>query len=127
VLPSEREGMPNSMLEAMASSIPVIITPFSGLAADLGKKGQHYLLAERSVDDLKRHIDRLITDPERRKELGQNGLVWVTQNMDLASSLDKYADMYKRLAEAQVNLPGLSASDRGKSEPASGWNRSIGD
>jgi len=31
VLPSEREGMPNSILEAIASRVPVIMTPFKGL------------------------------------------------------------------------------------------------
>ncbi len=104
VLPSEREGLPNSVLEAMALSRPVVITPFIGLSADLGQAEVHYLLSQRNVEDLAFHIARLMNDPMLRMALGQRGHQLVVETMDLQYSLDRYADLYKELANKTVSI-----------------------
>jgi glycosyltransferase involved in cell wall biosynthesis len=98
VLPSQREGMPNSVLEAMACGLPVVITPFIGLSDDLGTPGEHYLLAEHTTDSLAGELRRLLQDSGLRQRLGNAALQWVRQTMDLEASLDQYASLYKELA-----------------------------
>ena len=98
VLPSQREGMPNSVLEAMACGVPVIITPFLGLSDDLGKPGEQYLLADFSPDSLAEALRRLLQDPGLRERLAGSALQWIRQTMDLQASLDQYATLYKELA-----------------------------
>jgi len=98
VLPSQREGMPNSVLEAMACGVPVIITPFLGLSDDLGKPGEQYLLADFSPDSLAEALCKLLQDPGLRQQLAASALQWIRHTMDLQASLDQYASLYKELA-----------------------------
>jgi glycosyltransferase involved in cell wall biosynthesis len=98
VLASQREGMPNSVLEAMACGVPVIITPFLGLSDDLGNPGEHYLLAGFSPDALTQKLLTLLRDTGLRQLLAHKALRLIRQTMDQQASLDQYASLYKELA-----------------------------
>jgi glycosyltransferase involved in cell wall biosynthesis len=96
---SEREGLPNSLLEAMASRLPVITTDFIGLDVELGEPGCHYRLAERSPEGLACAVSDLLEDQSRREQLAEEGLrlVLATMRMDLA--LDRFGALYRRLVD----------------------------
>jgi glycosyltransferase involved in cell wall biosynthesis len=114
VLPSEREGMPNSVLEAMASRVPVVITPFKGLSPDLGTAGSDYLLCDRSADGLTATLQQLLDNSELRQRIAHAGYNWVTQTLSLDKSLDRYAALYHELAEQgrmKVVDPAVPPSD----------------
>ncbi len=99
VLPSEREGMPNSVLEAMASRVPVVLTPFKGLSHDLGQAGKQYLLSERNAPALAATLHQLLASAALRSTIAQQGYDWVRQTMSLDRSLDLYAALYHEMAE----------------------------
>ena len=98
VFPSMREGMPNAVLEAMASGVPVILTPFIGLSEDLGRAGHEYLLAERDPAFISATIAKVLERGGLHDNIGKYGRSWVEKNMDLEHSLDRYAAMYQELA-----------------------------
>jgi len=98
VLPTEREGLPNSVLEAMAIALPVVITPYIGLSDDIGVAGRHYLLAQPNGEALAEVMAGLLADPDRRRGLGRAGREWVEETMDLERSLDRYVALYRELA-----------------------------
>jgi glycosyltransferase involved in cell wall biosynthesis len=100
VLPSEREGMPNSVLEAMASRVAVIVTPFKGLSQDLGTPGAHFLLCDRNTGDLSSALRLLLENPARRSQFATQGYQWIKETMNIEQSLDKYAALYHELAAA---------------------------
>lgn len=105
VLPSDREGMPNSVLEAMASRVPVVLTPFTGLSDDLGTPGEHFLLADRNNRSLAEAILGLLDNSELRAEIATGGHSWVISRMDLEIALDRYAGVYRQLAAKKMRNP----------------------
>jgi len=98
VLPSSREGMPNSVLEAMACQLPVVITPFVGLSDDLGQAGTHYLLAERNASSLVSVLSKLVEDEKLRSAVASAGYEWVVENLGVDKSLDRYVALYREMA-----------------------------
>ena len=98
VFASEREGMANVILEAMASGLPVVLTPHIGLPPDFGQPDHHYLMVERSADSISSMIGKLLNDKSLYSALARNGLEWVQETMDLEKVLDRYAAIYHELS-----------------------------
>lgn len=71
VLPSDREGCPVSMLEAMASGLSVVATPVGGIPA-LIQSGLHgLLLPDATPAAIAENITRLVADPALRAAMGR--------------------------------------------------------
>jgi glycosyltransferase involved in cell wall biosynthesis len=70
VLPSYNEGMANALLEAMASGLPCIASEVGGHneVIEHGKDG--LLISPRSVSELTDAIRILISDADKRKQMG---------------------------------------------------------
>ncbi len=98
VLPSKREGMPNSVIEAMACGTPVVMTPFVGLSNDLGQPEDQYLLAQHDPESLEKTVGRLVEDQELRRSLAERAFRWIKSNMALEQTITRYASLYKELA-----------------------------
>ena len=76
VLPSDTEGMPNALMEAMSLGLAVVATdcPCGG-PRSLIQHGKNGLLCEvGNVDDLAEQIKKILGDPMLQKRLGQNAL-----------------------------------------------------
>jgi len=71
VLPSHREGLPLSLLQAAACGRPLIATDVPG-CRDIARHGLNALLVPRDdVDALARAIERLARDPQLRRRFGE--------------------------------------------------------
>jgi glycosyltransferase involved in cell wall biosynthesis len=71
VFPTLVEGMPLVVLEAMASGIPVIVTPNG--PGDIVRDGvDGFVVPIRDVDAIVDRLERLRRDPILRKEMGKN-------------------------------------------------------
>ena len=82
VMPSYREGFGNSIIEASAMGQPVIATNIPG-CKDAVKDGETGILVNsKDVTSLQKAIEQLVTNPDKRKIMGQNGLKWVKENFD---------------------------------------------
>lgn len=92
-------AMPNVVLEAMASGLPVILTHFAGLPAEFGKPDHEYFLAKRQPDALSEALASVLQNDELGERLGHQARSWMQKTMDLEKSLDQYSALYQRLAD----------------------------
>ncbi|QYO62863.1 glycosyltransferase family 4 protein [Leptolyngbya sp. 7M] len=70
VLPSYNEGLPMSMLEAMAWELPVIVTPVGGIPEVITSGRNGLLVQPGNLMELTEAMKRLIQDHQLRNELG---------------------------------------------------------
>lgn len=95
VLPSLWEGMPNSVLEAMASGTCVIATSVDG-TKELIDSGIHGILVPPAdVDSLYTAISTVGHDVEYRNKLAQCGKDKVKSQYTNESTIAKYIQLYK--------------------------------
>lgn len=108
VLPSQAEGISNTILEAMASGLPVVATDVGG-NAELVAAGETGLLVPAADDEaLANAIARYATEPSLRSLHGLAG----RQRVEAAFSLDGMVERYRRLYRTQLDAvrPLLSAA-----------------
>lgn len=109
VLPSLAEGISNTILEAMASGLPVIATAVGGNVEliDAGVTGD--LVPAADPDALAARIVARATDPDAARELGRNGRQVIEQNYSLEAMVNRYHRLYDSLLNtkhhAQVTHP----------------------
>ncbi len=73
ILPSRSEGSPNVLAEAMTAGLPIIATRLPGITDQIITNGDNGLLfEENNADELVGLIFQLLSDVEKRKELGIN-------------------------------------------------------
>ena len=75
VLPSHREGMPRSIIEAMLSGLPVVATNIRGAREEVVEGETGYLVPVRDAAGLADALSRLAADKILRRRLGDAGLV----------------------------------------------------
>ncbi len=96
--PSRREGMPNVVLEAMATGLPSVLTPFVGLSPELGADGAEYLLAPMEGEGLASAIGSLLQDAALRQRIGEAARRHVVRTMSLDAVLDRFERVYREVA-----------------------------
>jgi glycosyltransferase involved in cell wall biosynthesis len=98
-LPSYREGLPVSVMEAMAMELPVVATNIRG-ARETVQDGVSGLLVEvGDVDALADALASLLVDKEKRREMGKQGRVIACQQFDQNIIIKKQKKRILQLAE----------------------------
>lgn len=97
VLPSLNEGLPMTVLEAMAASKPVIATRVGAIPSVI-KDGENGLLIDtKNSEGLRNAIASLLGDPERRRRMGDQAHAWVNRNYTSEAMALKYREMYEEV------------------------------
>lgn len=94
VLPSQAEGISNTVLEAMATGLPVVATNVGGnpdLVLD-GKTG--FLVAPQDPIEMADAIDRYLRNKGLMRQHGKNALQRVRDNFSLRFMVDQYLTVY---------------------------------
>ena len=104
VLPSWREGMPRSAIEAAAMGRPLILTDIRG-CREVARHGREGLLVPpRSPGPLGEAILRLIDDPDLRARLGRAARERAVERFDERRVVDRIASETRRLLERKGRL-----------------------
>jgi glycosyltransferase involved in cell wall biosynthesis len=97
VLPSRAENLPISILEAMASAVPVVATRVGGVPELLDEGAAGLLVDPENPAALAGAIQSLIDDPAERQRLGEAGARRVKEYFDPHVISRKTIDLYERL------------------------------
>lgn len=93
-LPSYREGMPKSLLEAAACGLPIVTTDVPGCKDVVEPEVQGLLVPARDPLSLAQAIGRLVADEPARKRMGENSrrraLDEFSQERIIAQTLETY-------------------------------------
>ncbi len=93
VLPSHSEGMPLSLVEAMAMGCPVVTTDVGGVGEVVGDAA---VLVNGEPEGLRRALAAVLSDDDTRRELGERGLRRAP-GFDLATMATRTGQAYEQL------------------------------
>jgi glycosyltransferase involved in cell wall biosynthesis len=98
VLPSKHESFGLCVLEAMASGVPVVVTPI-GDFKDVLEDGKTCLFTKiGDPSDLAKQILTLCKDPKLVQTICKNGLEFVRKNYNVNEAVKQYTSLYQSLA-----------------------------
>jgi glycosyltransferase involved in cell wall biosynthesis len=95
--PSRHEGMPNAVLEAMASGLPVIASRIAGNEELVIPEETGLLIEPENQQALERALARLIEDPHRRREMGQAARRRAAEHFPWSKMAGMYLDLLARV------------------------------
>jgi len=98
-LSSHREGLPNVLLEAMATSLPVVATRIAGIPR-LVVDGENGLLVPAGSEAALAHaLGLLVADPGLRARLGRQGRLTIERGYSFAARIKKLRAIFDDLLE----------------------------
>ncbi len=113
LLTSDFEGLPNVLVEAQLARLPVISTPAGG-ALEAFIPGVTGLVTSVSPtpEEIAARVLTLMTDPERRRRMGEIGAKWAADAFSMSRMLEETLDLFmegrrqERNACAGANVSG---------------------
>lgn len=120
VLPSYREGLPRTLLEAAACARPVITTDAPGCRDTVLDGETGFLCHALDASDLARKmLGFMALSADQRHQMGQRGRIFVAQHFDEGLVLERYLRLAQALAApgAAVRSAVTAPSQRAKVDP----------
>jgi glycosyltransferase involved in cell wall biosynthesis len=118
VLPSLNEGLPMTILEAMAASKPVVATRVGAIPKVINHGENGLLVDPKDTDGLRDALGSLLSDPGRCQRMGEKAHEWVSRNYTSEAMALKYRQLYDEVlggAELAIvppqNLENLSSEN----------------
>lgn len=95
VLPSLSEGMPKSLLEAMAAGKAVVASSVGGVVELIQSPDLGLVVAPRDPVELAGAICRLLDDRSRRQKMGYRAQDYVKRNFSIDHMVSSYDSLYR--------------------------------
>jgi glycosyltransferase involved in cell wall biosynthesis len=99
LLPSHFEGMPMSLLEAMAFRLPAIVTPVGGIPEAVGP-AESVPVPARDPSALASAMTLLLEDPAKARSLGRAARARLDREFTMAVCSKRYAAVYDEVTAA---------------------------
>jgi glycosyltransferase involved in cell wall biosynthesis len=99
VLPSVAEGMSNSLLEAMATALPCVVSGIGGNTDLICDRHTGRLVGAATADAWSQMLLELLGDPAAAESLGAAARERIDREFALPVIVDRYCDLYRRLID----------------------------
>lgn len=96
VLPSKSEGISNTILEAMATGLPIIATRVGGNPELIVDKVTGLLVEKENVTEMAAALQDLVADDDKRKQFASAALQRAQQEFSIDSMVARYLAVYDR-------------------------------
>jgi glycosyltransferase involved in cell wall biosynthesis len=100
VLSSTREGLPNTVLEAMAMEVPIVATDVDGVREAVAHDREALLVPARDPNRLAEGIRALLDNPELGKRLSRAAREKVEREFSFSSRMQHVEDIYRKVLGA---------------------------
>ncbi|MCK5697783.1 MAG: TIGR03088 family PEP-CTERM/XrtA system glycosyltransferase [Gammaproteobacteria bacterium] len=97
VLPSIAEGISNTILESMASSLPVIATDVGGNSELVIDNKTGYIIPVNNIEILSNTMEHYLNDPDLINKQGEAGRNRIEDNFSLQDMVKHYEDVYSKV------------------------------
>ncbi|MEX0711315.1 MAG: glycosyltransferase [Pirellulales bacterium] len=97
VLSSNWEGLPNAVLEAMASRLAVVATDVEGVRELLGPAADEQVVPAGRPEVLASRIMEILSNPPLRERLGRENQLRAGRHFSLEKMVEAYSELYQRL------------------------------
>ncbi|MBE8950149.1 MAG: glycosyltransferase family 4 protein [Quinella sp. 3Q1] len=93
IFPSRHEGLPTSLLEAMASGLPAVTSDIGGCEDVIANDVNGYRVYSEDAAAFAEKISELFNDDERRKIFGERAAKLIRETCDFATVIPKLAEI----------------------------------
>lgn len=97
VLCSDAEGLPISLVEAMASGLPCIASAVGAVSTVLAHGTNGLVLTENSPQSLLALLRQIVQNPQQAAEMGQAARQTALQRFDLSITVEQYSRLFSEL------------------------------
>jgi len=106
----DQEGIPNSMLEAMATGLPVVATLHGGIPEAVTSGHDGLLVAEKSPEELAAALTGLLSDPNELARMSANAAASVRAHFGASEQVRALEDVYLEAIAAKRKSCSCSSS-----------------
>ena len=97
VLPSYREGLPKSLIEANAIGRPIVTTDTVGCRECVDPNVNGLLAKLQDVDDLAFKIDTILSNKEMAAMMSKNARIFAEKHFSIEGVVNKHIELYNKL------------------------------
>lgn len=102
ILPSFREGLPNVLLEAMATGLPCISSDLEGVVDYVIKDGEEGLIFKKGdMEDLIKTTKKLLDNKDLAEKLGRQARSKSLDNFSISRIAKQYSEIYNHISLKQ--------------------------
>ena len=91
----DRDGLPNTVLEAMASSLPVVVTTASAASEVLQDGQTGYIVEPKDASALAERIESLLADRDTCQRMGESGRLLIEKDFDVDKNVETIIEVFE--------------------------------
>jgi glycosyltransferase involved in cell wall biosynthesis len=95
------DGSPSSVWEALATGLPLVLSPLSQVQERIGDTGA-VVFAEPRAETVAAALIDVLEDAERREAMARRARAWAESNVDESREITRLSEVYARVSEVET-------------------------